>query len=250
MDDSADGVIGLLLSGGLDSSILLGRLLDEGRTVQPFHIRTDLSWGTAETLAVERYTAAFARPTLRPLVTLELPLADLYGRHWSVTGQAVPPADTPDEAVFLPGRNALLLIKAAVWCQMHGLETLALAPLGSNPFADTSPEFFTHLAAALGYGGGRRLEIVRPLAHLHKREVMQLGRDYPLELTFSCIAPVAGLHCGRCNKCGERREAFAVADLPDPTPYAHQPEGLCRPSSDEAPAAPTAPSDATAGDAA
>ena len=37
---------------------------------------------------------------------------------------------------------------------------------------------------------------------------MELGRDMPLELTFSCIDPRDGLHCGRCNKCAERQEAF------------------------------------------
>jgi 7-cyano-7-deazaguanine synthase len=48
---------------------------------------------------------------------------------------------------------------------------------------------------------------------------MQLGRDMPLELTFSCIDPVDGLHCGRCNKCAERQKAFRSIDLEDPTRY-------------------------------
>ena len=64
---------------------------------------------------------------------LDLPLADLYDNHWSIHGKNVPGPDTPDDAVFLPGRNALLVIKAALWCQNHEIETLALAPLASNP---------------------------------------------------------------------------------------------------------------------
>jgi len=39
-------------------------------------------------------------------------------------------------------------------------------------------------------------------------------------LTFSCIAPVDGLHCGRCNKCAERAAAFRLTGTDDPTPYA------------------------------
>jgi 7-cyano-7-deazaguanine synthase len=41
-----------------------------------------------------------------------------------------------------------------------------------------------------------------------------------LELTFSCIDPQEGEHCGRCNKCAERRRAFATSGLVDRTTYA------------------------------
>jgi 7-cyano-7-deazaguanine synthase len=41
----------------------------------------------------------------------------------------------------------------------------------------------------------------------------------PLELTFSCIRPAGERHCGSCNKCAERRQAFASAGLKDPTDY-------------------------------
>jgi hypothetical protein len=50
---------------------------------------------------------------------------------------------------------------------------------------------------------------------------MQLGANLPLELTFSCIDPHCLLHCGRCNKCAERRAAFADAGLADRTVYAN-----------------------------
>jgi 7-cyano-7-deazaguanine synthase len=41
----------------------------------------------------------------------------------------------------------------------------------------------------------------------------------PLELTLSCMQPTNGLHCGRCSKCRERRDAFREAGVVDPTPY-------------------------------
>ena len=66
---------------------------------------------------------------------------------------------------------------------------------------------------------GGRVRVLRPYARLHKGEVMQRGRGLPLELTYSCIRPVRGRHCGRCNKCAERQRAFAEAGMPDPTPY-------------------------------
>lgn len=212
--------VGLLISGGLDSGILLADLLRRGHEVQPLYVRAGLYWEPAELAALQRLLAHLACPTLRPLVTFDMNLADVYGEHWSVTGVGVPDAATPDEAVYLPGRNALLLIKPAIWCALHGIEELALAALGSNPFADATPEFFAGLERTLSLATSQPLRFTKPFANLHKDEVMRLGRGVPLELTFSCIAPADGLHCGGCNKCEERRNAFRASKLPDPTCYA------------------------------
>lgn len=211
--------VGILLSGGLDSSILLGSLLESGRRVQPFYIRTDVVWAAAELAAIRRFLEAVDAPGLEDLQVFDLPLADLYQDHWSVSGFDTPDETTPDEAVFLPGRNALLAIKPLVWCQAHGIEELALAVLAGNPFADAQPEFFERFNAAMTLGGGQSVRITRPFATLGKPEVLRLGRHLPLEHTFSCISPRDGQHCGRCNKCAERRAAFDILGLSDPTTY-------------------------------
>ena len=212
--------IGLLLSGGLDSCILLAHLVGEGRQVQPFYIRSQLAWQGEELSAVERFLRAAGSHQTEELVILDLPLGDLYGDHWSVTGREVPSAVTPDDAVYLPGRNALLAIKAALWCRLHGIDELALAVLRSNPFSDATDAFFEAFESAVELATGGRVHIVRPFAGLDKSQVMELGREQPLHLTFSCIAPVGGLHCGECNKCAERSKAFRLIDLEDPTQYA------------------------------
>jgi len=219
MISAAGPTVGILLSGGLDSCILTGRLLAEGHRVQPFYIQTDLCWQQEELTGARRFLDAIAQAALHELVVLELPLRDLYDGHWSVSGDGSPDADSPDEAVFLPGRNALLLIKAAVWCQMRGINSLALAPLGTSPFADAQDGFFKDFQAALNCGDLAPLTILRPFDGMTKRQVMELGRGYPLELSFSCIAPVEGLHCGRCNKCAERQGAFAAIGQEDRTEY-------------------------------
>lgn len=211
--------VGLLVSGGLDSGILLGKLLGEGRRVQPFYVRAGLFWEEHELAALRRLLEHFASDQLQPLVEFDMPLSDVYRDHWSVTGRDVPDAATPDEAVYLPARNALLVIKAAVWCGLNGIDELALAPLGSNPFADATPEFFRGFEQSLNLATAGNLRITRPFAPLHKSDVMEIGREFPLELTFSCIAPQGGLHCGACNKCAERREAFRSARLIDHTRY-------------------------------
>lgn len=212
---------GVLVSGGLDSGILIGHLLAQGLRVQPFYIQSHLYWQRAEEHALRKFLRAMNSPQLDTLVALELPLADLYGSHWSITGKAIPDGRSADEAVFLPGRNALLIIKAALWCQLHGIESLALATLGTNPFADSSDEFFGAIEQAFTLAESAPLQIVRPFGQMTKEQVMTVGAELPLELTFSCIDPVGNDHCGKCNKCAERRGAFASIALRDPTRYAY-----------------------------
>lgn len=209
----------VLISGGLDSAILLGEALRDAARVQPLYIRAGLRWEDVELEHLRRFLAALQTPALAPLKILDMPVADLYGQHWSITGTNVPGADTPDEAVFLPGRNVLLLAKALLWCHLHDVPQLGLGILGSNPFADATPAFLDGFAAAVNRAVDGRVEVWRPYAGLHKTDVMRRGRDLPLELTFSCIRPVDGQHCGRCNKCAERRQAFADAGMADRTPY-------------------------------
>ncbi len=211
--------IGVLSSGGLDSCILVSELLSRGRTVQPIYIRSNLIWESAELSTLRQYLRHVSTERLRELVLLDLPLSDLYGRHWSVTGEQTPGCQSADESVYLPGRNALLVLKAALWCQLHGVSELALGPLATSPFQDARADFFDQLQSVLRFYTPRPASILLPFAALTKRQVMQRGRECPLELTFSCLSPAHGDHCGRCNKCEERRRAFRDIGLVDPTIY-------------------------------
>jgi 7-cyano-7-deazaguanine synthase len=208
-----------LVSGGLDSAILCVELLRQFPRVVPIYIRSGLRWEDAEIRALERFLAAVRGERLDRLVRLDEPIADVYGAHWSTIGQGVPGSETADEAVYLPGRNLLLTIKAAVWCRLRDIRTLALGSLGSNPFPDSTPEFFSGLEDLLNAAMGGGLRLIRPFAALHKAEVLAIGRNLPLHLTFSCIDPVDGHHCGRCNKCAERKRGFRDAGMSDRTLY-------------------------------
>jgi 7-cyano-7-deazaguanine synthase len=216
-------ITGVLLSGGVDSSVLLASLLEAEHRVQPFYIQTDVVWADAELAAVRRFLQAVASPLLADLLVFDLPLKDLYGDHWSITGVDCPDQTSDDEAVFLPGRNVLLAIKPMVWCQQNGVQALALATLAGNPFADAQAPFLDALSAAMTCGGCQAIAVTRPFSSLTKAEVLALGRHLPLEHTFSCIAPRGRRHCGQCNKCAERQAAFRASGLVDPTRYASRP---------------------------
>jgi len=211
--------VAVLMSGGLDSAILLGEALRTSAQICPLYVRCGLHWEAVELEYVRRYLEALERPALQQLTILDEPVADLDANHWSVTGRNVPGADTPDEAVFLPGRNVLLLTKSMLWCHRHGVSAVALGVLGSNPFPDATPDFFSAFEKVVNRAVGGSVCIQTPFAQMHKTEVMHLGGDLPLQHSFSCINPSNEQHCGRCNKCQERRNAFRDAGMSDPTEY-------------------------------
>ena len=78
---------------------------------------------------------------LPPLVSLTVDMRDVYASsHWAVEGR--PPAyHTPDEDVYLPGRNVILLAKAAVYCATAHLNRLVLGTLAHNPFPGQPPRY-------------------------------------------------------------------------------------------------------------
>jgi 7-cyano-7-deazaguanine synthase len=214
----------VLLSAGLDSAVLAA---SEARTsrVQPIYVSSGLAWEDEERAALDRLLTAAAFRGLEAPAQLTFTVRDLYApTHWALRGE--PPAfDTPDEDVYLTGRNVILLSKAGIYCAQNRIGRLVLGPLAGNPFPDATPEFFTAMARALSLGLAHDLEVVTPFSTMHKSDVIRLGVSLgvPLELTLSCMNPQSGAHCGLCSKCRERRDAFHEAGVPDPTSYATVP---------------------------
>ena len=213
----------VLFSSGLDSAVLIADAVARHGSAQPIYVSSGLAWEEEERRMAERFLAAMAsRGGIHPMAALNADMSDVYPvTHWAVRGEA-PGFDTPDADVYLDGRNIVLLSKAAVYSARAGLSRIVIGPLAGNPFPDASPAFFEAMARALSLGLGTAIEIVAPLLHMHKAEVIRLGLalGVPFELTLSCMQPADGKHCGRCSKCRERRDAFRAAGLGDPAPYA------------------------------
>ena len=210
--------IAVLASGGLDSSVLVA---DQARNAEvfPIYVQWGLAWEATEREALQSFLAALDNPNVMPLTLLSVPIGAMYGDHWSVTGNGVPALGEPDSAVFLPGRNILLIGLAAVWCSTHDVSRIAIGSLHGNPFPDATPEFFRDFTRVLSTGLSHQVQVEAPYRDLHKSEIIKRFSGLPLELTLTCMAPRGGKHCGRCNKCGERRLAFQQAGVPDRTVY-------------------------------
>ena len=217
---------GVLLSGGLDSAVLLCAEAARARTI-PLYVSVGLAWEPVERALVRQYLEGIrSRFDVAPLVELSLDMRDIYApTHWAIVGR--PPAyHTPDEDVYLHGRNIVLLAKAGVYCATAGIDRLVLGTLDHNPFPDATPEFRRAMNLALTEGLNHKLAIDAPYAKVSKAEVVRRGTamGLPLELTLSCMNPVVSehgaRHCGRCSKCRERHDAFLEAGAKDPTDYA------------------------------
>jgi 7-cyano-7-deazaguanine synthase len=216
--------VAVLLSAGLDSAVLAAHEARRAR-VHPIYVSAGLAWEREELAAIDRLLATAPFESLAPLARLTFTVRDLYPpTHWALRGE--PPAfDTPDEDVYLTGRNIILLTKASIYCAQHAIDRISLGPLAGNPFPDATPDFFASMARALSLGLAHDIRIDTPFAEKEKSDVIKIGLELgvPLELTLSCMNPKDGLHCGVCSKCRERRDAFIEAGIEDRTRYAVQP---------------------------
>ena len=210
----------VLLSAGLDSAVLAASEARHG-PVHPIYVSAGLAWEREEIAALERLLATPPFASVAPLARLTFTVRDLYPEtHWAIRGEP-PGFDTPDEDVYLTGRNVALLAKSAIHCARHAIGRIAIGLLAGNPFPDATREFFEAMARALSLGLAHTLTIDAPFVQMDKAGVIRLGLELGvrLELTLSCMNPRAGLHCGRCSKCRERRDAFREAGVNDPSRY-------------------------------
>lgn len=211
--------IAVLLSGGLDSCVLMAEVAATTKKVYPVYIRQGLIWEPIERHWVNQFLNAVAIANVEPLREIDLPVMDVYDAHWSTTGQETPNHLSEDREVYLPGRNLLLLCKTALFCALNNIPVIALGPLSGNPFPDSTQQFFTNFEELAGMALAFPLSIQTPFLKLCKHEVIYRGRHLPLQLSYSCINPVGFAHCGTCNKCAERRRSFQLAGVEDKTRY-------------------------------
>ena len=225
--EQGQGSVAVLCSGGLDSAVLLAEAArrESPECVQPLYVSVGFAWEGEELAMLHRLLVTPPFAGLRSLATLRLDMRDIYpATHWAIRGDP-PGFDTPDSDVYLEGRNAVLLTKAAVFMARSSLTHVWIGPLAGNPFPDATPEFFGAMGRALSLGLAKRIEIAAPFAALHKADVIKLGDQLrvPLELTLSCMEPLDGRHCGLCSKCRERRDGFLEAGIEDRTDYRTKP---------------------------
>jgi 7-cyano-7-deazaguanine synthase len=141
-------------------------------------------------------------------------------------GGTIPEGHYEDDTMrqtVVPFRNAIMLSIACGFAESVGAEGLVIAAHGGDHaiYPDCREDFMRAMGDAMRLGTYAGIQLLRPFIALDKARIAALGTELGVDFarTWSCYqgGPV---HCGKCGTCVERREAFLLAGLPDPTPYA------------------------------
>lgn len=215
------------LSGGLDSVTLAHELASDGHEL----VALSFHYGQRHVKELDRASRCADRLGAEHRVVDLRSVGDLLaGSALTDVAVDVPEGHYTDAsmaATVVPNRNAILLSVAIGVAVARGANGVATAVhTGDHAvYPDCRPEFIEaieHEARVANEGfidGGFR--VLAPFLHLAKDEIVRRGAalGVPFEETWSCYLGNE-LHCGRCGTCVERREAFELAAVPDPTPYA------------------------------
>ena len=150
---------------------------------------------------------------------------DLFTSDLLKSGGDIPEGHYADENMkrtVVPFRNGIMLAIACGIAESRGAESLVIAAHSGDHaiYPDCREPFMQAIAEAMRQGTYARIELLRPFIAIDKTGIARLGRDLGIDFaqTWSCYKG-GDLHCGTCGTCVERREAFMLAGLPDPTVY-------------------------------
>lgn len=213
----------LILSGGLDSTVLAHYLRECMADVKALSIY----YGQRHAKELD-YAQAICRRLHIPHREVKLSELEFMLQGGSQTDRRidVPEGHYAEESMKLtivPNRNMLMLALAGAWAISSKSDYIAYAAHAGDHaiYPDCREEFVQALDTALSLADWHRVHIERPFIKMTKAEIVTLGAGLGVrfEDTWSCYKGLA-VHCGKCGTCVERREAFMLADIYDPTEYA------------------------------
>ena len=127
------------------------------------------------------------------------------------------------KSTVVPFRNGIMLAIAAGFAESHGAEGVVIAAHAGDHaiYPDCREGFLEPMARAIAEGTYARIQLLRPFVSTDKAGIAQRGAELGVDFahTWSCYKG-GEMHCGTCGTCVERREAFLLAGVPDPTTYA------------------------------
>jgi len=215
-----------LVSGGMDSCVTAAIARQENTELAFLHVsygqRTEAREQRAFTELAEHFRVA-----KRLAVSIEY-LKAIGGSSLTDPGIPVTEANLTSREIptsYVPFRNSHLLAIATSWAETIGAQRIYIGAVAedSSGYPDCRPEFYEAFQRAIDAGTRpeTRVEIVTPVIHLRKAEIVRRGLELsaPLELTWSCYQ-ADDRACGRCDSCALRLRAFQEAAVADPIAYA------------------------------
>lgn len=218
-----------LMSGGLDSAVLVAQQLADGHAVVPFAV----DYGQrhrVELHAAQKVRDEYARRwpnAVGPLMLADLTSITRLFNTSSQTNDSIPVPEGHYQAesmkvTVVPNRNMMMLSVAIAHAVSAKADAVALAVHGGDHaiYPDCRPSFIQRMSMAALLCDWHPVVLLAPFLGRTKVGIVQLGQELnvPFATTWSCYNGRA-LQCGRCGTCTERREAFQLAGINDPTSY-------------------------------
>jgi 7-cyano-7-deazaguanine synthase len=219
----------VLLSGGLDSSVVLAMVLKSGYEV----VALTFDYGQRHSRELESARSVASHYGIKAHIVMGLDLGS-YGKSSLTDKSAEVPQDRTKSEIgsgipstYVPGRNLVFLSVASSLAESIGAEAVFIAvnSVDFSGYPDCTPEFVEAFQRTLEVGtkagrSGNPVKVIAPIIRLSKAQIVSeaVRLGVPLELTWSCYrgGPKA---CGRCDSCILRLEGFAEAGLKDPIDY-------------------------------
>ncbi len=212
----------VLLSGGMDSATLLHFYKDAGDRVRAI----SFNYGQRHSNEVN-FAITLAKDLDVPLAVVDLSSLAHVLPGSSQTDRRIPvPQGRYDEenmkATVVPNRNMILLSVAIGHAIAYQCDAVAYAAHAGDHaiYPDCRPEFAEAMEVAAKRCHFIPIQLLRPFIRMTKAEIASMGDEMGVDFakTWSCYEG-KDVHCGRCGTCIERREAFFLARIKDPTVY-------------------------------
>ena len=215
----------VLISGGLDSTVALHESAARGSVTLGLSFDYGAKHNARELPCAAWQCARLGIP--HRVVRLDF-MNGLFRSDLLQSGGPIPDGHYQEEnmkSTVVPFRNGILLAMAAGVAESLGAQAVTIAAHGGDHaiYPDCRETFFGPFAEAVRAGTYAGIELRRPFVDATKADLVRLGRERGVDFrhTWSCYKG-GDIHCGRCGTCVERREAFALAGVEDPTGYVDQ----------------------------
>ncbi len=217
----------VLLSGGMDSVAALYEVLGQHEVVACVSFDYGAKHNSREIPFAKLH--ADRNGVHHQIIPLDF-IDRLFKSDLLQSGGAIPDghyAEASMKQTVVPFRNGIMLAIATGYAESVDADGLVIAAHSGDHaiYPDCREPFMQAMATAMGEGTYAKIQLLRPFIATDKSGIARRGVELGIDFseTWSCYKGGA-IHCGVCGTCVERREAFILAGLPDPTVYEQTPE--------------------------
>ena len=212
----------VLLSGGLDSVTALYHARENHDVIATL----SFDYGSKHNHCELPMAAYHSKKLNIPHIILPLTfINDYFQSSLLKSGGEIPEGDYAAENMkqtVVPFRNGIMLSIVGGFAESNGAEGIVIGAHAGDHFiyADCREIFLAAMSAALREGTDAKVEILRPFVEMNKEAIVRRGAELGIDYsqTWSCYKGEQ-LQCGVCGTCVDRKKAFQLAGIQDPTEY-------------------------------